>query len=166
MANAALQVDPIPQCLRDREQWVCWKSIGRGVKLFLRASKPAFAKCRRDGFGPDGQGGLELDDRARFFVVTGRTLPDVPTEVASRQMEIEALAKNPIPIPDEAIGQRKVWRELGELVRNSDEPLHLVDFAKYIRTADLSHAAYHVRLAEKAGLISKIGHYGGWVAAD
>lgn len=76
----------------------------------------------------------------------------------------EALHKKPIAIPDEAIGQRKVWREFGELVRNADHPLHLADFANHIGTADLSHAAHHVRRAEKAGLIRKLGHQGGWTA--
>lgn len=52
------------------------------------------------------------------------------------------------------------------MVCNADEPLHLKDFAEYIGTPDLSHAAYHVRRAEKAGLIRKVGHYGGWVAVD
>lgn len=28
----------------------------------------------------------------------------------------------PIPIPDEAIGQRRVWREIGELARRSKQP--------------------------------------------
>jgi site-specific DNA recombinase len=68
-----------------------------------------------------------------------------------------------IPIPDEAIGQRRIWRELGELVRSADRPLHLKDFAIQIGTKDLSRAAHNVRRAEAAGLIRKIGHQGGWV---
>jgi hypothetical protein len=78
----------------------------------------------------------------------------------------EAIHKKPIPIPDEAIGIRKIWRELSELIRNSKKPLHLKDFCKYLGTKDASHAAHHVRRAEKAGLIQKIGHYGGWVPAN
>jgi hypothetical protein len=78
----------------------------------------------------------------------------------------EALCTKPISIPDTAIGTRKIWRELGELVRNAGRPLHLRDFANYLKTPDLSHASYHVRRAEKAGLIRKIGYYGGWVACD
>jgi hypothetical protein len=69
-----------------------------------------------------------------------------------------------IPMPDEAIGQRKIWREISELCRQADGPLHLADFARHIGTKDLSRAAHHVRRAEKAGLIQKIGWYGGWVA--
>jgi hypothetical protein len=77
-----------------------------------------------------------------------------------------ALRTKPIPIPDTAIGYRKIWRELADLVRQSDRPLHLADFCKYLGTSDQSHAAYHVRRAEKAGMIRKIGSYGGWVAVD
>jgi hypothetical protein len=69
-----------------------------------------------------------------------------------------------IPIPDEAIGTRKIWREIGELVRQAKEPLHLKDFAKHIGTKDMSRAAHHVRRAEKAGLMRKIGAMEGWVA--
>ena len=78
----------------------------------------------------------------------------------------EAICTKAIPIPDEAIGQRKIWREIGELVRKADRPLHLKDFAEHIGTKDLSRAAHHVRRAERAGLMRKIGHQGGWVAAD
>lgn len=76
-----------------------------------------------------------------------------------------AFGIDPIRIPDEAIGQRRIWRELGELVRNADRPLHLKDFAIQIGTKDLSRAAHNVRRAEAAGLIRKIGHQGGWEPA-
>lgn len=65
-----------------------------------------------------------------------------------------------MPIPDEAIGRRKI----SELVRRSKRPLHLADFCEHIGTPDPSHAAYHVRRAEKAGLIKNVGHQGGWVS--
>jgi hypothetical protein len=71
-----------------------------------------------------------------------------------------------IPIPDEAIGQRKIWREIGELCRQDDGPLRLADFARHIGTRNLSRAAHHVRRAEKAGLMREIGWVGGWVAMD
>lgn len=64
---------------------------GRGVKLFLRATKPAFAKCRRDRFGADGTGELELYDQARFFCVTGHPLAHTRTQVADRQLELDAI---------------------------------------------------------------------------
>jgi hypothetical protein len=70
-----------------------------------------------------------------------------------------------IPIPDELIGQRKIWREIGELVRQADEPLHLREFCQHIGTKDASRAAHHVRKAERAGLIKKIGWFGGCVTA-
>jgi hypothetical protein len=46
----------------------------------------------------------------------------------------------------------------------ADRPLHLKDFAQHIGTKDLSRAACHVRQAEEAGLMRKIGWVGGWVA--
>ncbi|MFG0290644.1 MAG: hypothetical protein ACF8CQ_20890 [Rhodopirellula sp. JB044] len=76
-----------------------------------------------------------------------------------------SLAKKPMPIPDEAIGRRKIWREIADLVRQSKTPLHLKDFCDHIGTEDASHAACHVRRAERAGLIKKVGHQGGWVNA-
>jgi hypothetical protein len=66
--------------------------------------------------------------------------------------------------PGEAIGQRKIWREIGELCRHADEPLHLKDFCKHMGTKDASRAAHHVRKVERAGFIRKINGYGGWVA--
>ena len=48
--------------------------------------------------------------------------------------------------------------------RQADRPLHLKDFAQHIGTKDLSRAAHHVRRAEQAGLMRKIGWVGGWVA--
>lgn len=183
MSNTELPVENIPQCLRDRPQWVCWKYVqrdgkqtkvpvnarygwnasaidpqtwsafktayeaylrndslagvgfvfakedpfagvdldrclddagnfiwgqdivdelatytevspsGRGVKLFLQATKQTFAKCRRDGFGPDGNGEIELYDQSRFFAVTGRTLAASPPEVADRQAELDSLCQ-------------------------------------------------------------------------
>jgi hypothetical protein len=73
------------------------------------------------------------------------------------------LGDKAIPIPDEVIGQRKIWREIGELVRQANEPLHLREFCQHIGTKDASRAAHHVRKAERAGLIKKIGWAGGWV---
>lgn len=78
----------------------------------------------------------------------------------------EAFGLKPVAIPDEAIGQRRIWRDIGELVRKAKHPLHLRDFCQHIGTKDASRAAHNVRRAEKAGLIEKIGHYGGWVAAE
>jgi hypothetical protein len=46
----------------------------------------------------------------------------------------------------------------------ADGPLHLNNFAQHIGTKDLSRAAHHVRRAEEAGLMQKIGWVGEWVA--
>ncbi|MEI8213760.1 MAG: recombinase family protein [Planctomycetota bacterium] len=76
----------------------------------------------------------------------------------------ESLATKPIIIPDEAIGRRKIWREIADLIRQSKQPLHLKEICQHIGTTDASHAAYHIRRAEAASLIKKLGHQGGWVA--
>ncbi|WP_315854358.1 recombinase family protein [Rubripirellula lacrimiformis] len=86
-------------------------------------------------------------------------------EIFGELTVIPTLAKRPMPIPDEAIGRRKIWREIADLVRQSKTPLHLKDFCRHIGTEDASHAAYHVRRAELAGLIMKVGHRGGWVVS-
>ena len=68
-------------------------------------------------------------------------------------------------IRDEAIGRRKIWRETADLIRQSKQPLHLKEICQHIGTTDASHAAYHIRRAEAAGVIKKIGYQDGWVVA-
>lgn len=71
-----------------------------------------------------------------------------------------------IPIPDEAIGQRRIWREIGELARRSKKTIHLKDVCEIIGSSCPSRACHNVRRAEAAGLIKKIGGKGtggGWV---
>jgi hypothetical protein len=48
--------------------------------------------------------------------------------------------------------------------RQANRPLHLENFARHIGTKDMSRAAHHVRRAEQAGLMRKIGWVGEWVA--
>jgi hypothetical protein len=85
---------------------------------------------------------------------------------AARLALHEALCTKPIAIPDEAIGTRKTWREIGELARNAGQPLHLKDVAEHFGTKDMSRTSHNIRRAVKAGLVRKIGYYGGWVAVD
>jgi hypothetical protein len=75
----------------------------------------------------------------------------------------ESLATKPIIIADIAIGRRKIRREIPDLTRNPKQPLHLKEICEHIGSIDASHAAYHIRRAEAAGLIQKIGHQGDWV---
>lgn len=144
----ASELEPIPEAL---------KLIGRLARIRSR---------------------LDLADRKKLAYAIGQTVESLTIclrKTKTGQVEHveafgelrfhEALGCEPIPIPDEAIGRRKVWREIGQLVRQSDHPLHLADFAKHIGTKDLSRAAHHVRRAESAGLMRKVGHQGGWVPA-
>jgi hypothetical protein len=41
---------------------------------------------------------------------------------------------------------------------------YLADFARHIGTPDLSRAFHHMRRAERAGVVRKIGWVKGWVA--
>jgi len=66
---------------------------GCGIKVFLRGRKPDFAACEVRGFGPDGKGGIEVYDRARYFTLTGRALSGAPSEVADCQAELDALCR-------------------------------------------------------------------------
>jgi primase-polymerase (primpol)-like protein len=56
------------------------------VKVFLRAAKPG-ARCRKAY--RDGE--VEMYDHGRFFVVTGRRLPDVPSGIECRQKQLDGL---------------------------------------------------------------------------
>lgn len=64
---------------------------GQGVKVIVRASKPA-GDCKWPGVNWDGgMGQVEMYDHARYFTITGNALPDTPTEIQSRQAEVEAV---------------------------------------------------------------------------
>ena len=70
---------------------------GNGVKLFVQGSKTATTSCcckRVAGFKQ-----IEIYDRARFFVVTSRKLPEVPALVESRQAKLDALCRRLWPRP-------------------------------------------------------------------
>lgn len=76
---------------------------GRGVKVFIRASKPG-PRCKTGYL----DGAIEMYDRDRFFTVTGQCLHDPPKDVSERQAVIDALyaqvfgsvANLPTPPPD------------------------------------------------------------------
>ena len=63
---------------------------GSGVKIFLRASKPPGARCRKAYC--DGE--VEIYDRDRFFVVTGMRLPTAPEEVMPCQAGLERVYRD------------------------------------------------------------------------
>ncbi len=55
----------------------------RGLKVFIRASKPS-KRCRKAYH----DGGIEIYDRDRFFPVTGEQLKDYPSDINQRQEEL------------------------------------------------------------------------------
>ncbi|MGB2824264.1 MAG: hypothetical protein WBF17_25040, partial [Phycisphaerae bacterium] len=62
-----------------------------GLKLYLFGRKPDFAQCGCKGF--PGGGELELYDHSRYFCVTGNLWPGSPTDLADRQVQLEALCE-------------------------------------------------------------------------
>jgi|GEM_PF-2648732 len=85
-------------------------------------------------------------------------------ELYGELMFHEAFGQRPITIPDEVIGQRRVWREIGELARASRRPIRLEGVGRLIDSNDPSLACYHMRQAVKAGMVRKVGAKDGWVA--
>jgi putative DNA primase/helicase len=62
---------------------------GSGVKLIVKAAKPASARSRSDVLGPPLV--VELFDWGRFFTITGQTLDADIDLIPERQLEVDAL---------------------------------------------------------------------------
>jgi hypothetical protein len=78
------------------EQFGCYTEIspsGRGVKLFFRGRKPAFARCEAHGFGPDKSGRIEIYDHARYFTITGRILEGISSDIPDCQQQLDELCR-------------------------------------------------------------------------
>jgi hypothetical protein len=71
----------------------------------------------------------------------------------------------PIPIPDEAIGHPRTWRDVGLLAQRLGRPLRLADVCEMLDSPDPSHASYHLRRAVLAGVVKKLPNNQGWVPA-
>jgi hypothetical protein len=63
---------------------------GQGVKVWVRAVLPG-PGTRRNGFGGDRAGAVEIYDRGRFFTVTGDLWDDAECTVLDRQEAVTAL---------------------------------------------------------------------------
>lgn len=61
---------------------------GRGVKIFIRATKPQATRCKARNV--PGTKAVEVYDRDRFFTVTGRHVAGTPLDVEERQVELDA----------------------------------------------------------------------------
>lgn len=86
-------------------------------------------------------------------------------ELTGRLEFHEAFGIPPIEIPDEVLGQRKVWREIGGLARRLPRPVRLADVCALIPVHDPAHASHHLRQAVRAGVVRKVLPAGGWVPA-
>ena len=56
----------------------------RGLKVFIKANKPG-KRCRKAYH----DGGIEIYDRDRFFTVTGKRLPNDPSDINLRQQSLD-----------------------------------------------------------------------------
>jgi DNA invertase Pin-like site-specific DNA recombinase len=123
-------------------------------------------------------GNLAKADRAKLAHALRQTVSSVTVGVRdARSYQItyrelrgelsfhEAFGLRPIAIPDEVIGQRRIWREIGELARRAKKPVRLADVCRLIDSADPSHASYHLQQAVRAGLVRKLEGNRGWVPA-
>ena len=63
---------------------------GKGVKAIVRAKLPG-AGTRRNGFGGDKAGAVEMYDRGRYFTITGDRWSDSECEVIDRQAAVDQL---------------------------------------------------------------------------
>lgn len=83
------QIVPEAQAIIDRfNTYTEISPSGRGVKLFLRGSKPAGAGCRKDHV--EGFDHVEVYDTKRFFTVTGNHVANTPLAVEDRQAQLDA----------------------------------------------------------------------------
>lgn len=158
-------ISTLLQGWRDEESALAERLAQRGKELEPLSVLARFADVPKN---------LDKADRAKLAHAISQTVDLVTIgirntacgEIEYRELTgelrfYEAFAISPIEIPDETIGQRRIWREFGVLAKQADHPLHLADFCEHLQSPDPSHAAYHVRRAEKAGMIRKIGHQGG-----
>ncbi|MFN7316709.1 MAG: phage/plasmid primase, P4 family [Phycisphaerae bacterium] len=80
---------------------------GRGVKLIVKATKPARAQSRSDVLGPPLV--VELYEQSRYFTITGKSLDADIALVPDRQLEVDELCArlwpNMLPAPAAAAGR-------------------------------------------------------------
>lgn len=75
---------------------------GRGVKLFFRGRKPAWARCTSRAI--EGISKIEIYDRSRFFTVTGCVVPGSGLLISERQAELDALCARLWSVDDDQHG--------------------------------------------------------------
>ena len=71
--------------IRRLDSYAEWSPSGRGVHVFVRAEL--------GGGRRSSELGLELYDRARFFTVTGRRVPEAPSSIRAAQADVDELAR-------------------------------------------------------------------------
>ena len=93
---------------------------GRGVKLFLKASKPPRVGCQIDHVGPKGDGKIEVYDQARFFTLTGQRLQSVSATIEPCQSKMSAFCKRLWPArPKPSFGDSRSSMDPGDVKQRS-----------------------------------------------
>jgi hypothetical protein len=74
------------------------------------------------------------------------------------------LTPQTIFLSDQQIGPVKRWREIGDFIKQAKRPVHIRDVQERFGIKDVSLAAYHIRRAVRAGVITKLDKQGGWTS--
>jgi putative DNA primase/helicase len=121
----------------------------RGVKVFTRATKPG-DRCRTGDF--------ECYSHERFFTLTGRPLPDMPTEIHDRQKEVEAIYDHFFP---KKAGQKAAGGgpAVGASPRSDDEALELAlaNYDGFRELWDGDTTGYDSMSEATMGLLRRLG---------
>lgn len=137
-----LESDPytgidLDDCLDEQGEFIWGKDIveridtycevspsGRGVKMILAGTKPAWlTECVAKGQGPNGDGKVEVYDRARFFALTGHRIADVPEGIMPRQEQLDALCAELWPDSPKTAPEPTPAVEAGKPSKNFDEAI-------------------------------------------
>lgn len=143
-------VESIPTCLRETAQWICWKYATRDGKETKVPTNPITGKAvdaTMSAYWVPFESALKAFNRNKSLSGVAFVLsPDDPYTGVDL---------------DDCLDEHGqfIWGEdiVRQLDSQSDRPLHLADFCEHIGTPDLSDAAYHIRRAEAAGFVKKIG---------
>ncbi len=83
--------EPARQYIERFNSWTEISQSGKGLHVIVKAQKPSDKRCKDDKIG------IEIYDHARFFALTGNTLPGYPCTIESRQDELTSMYQEIFP---------------------------------------------------------------------
>jgi hypothetical protein len=127
----------LDDCLDEQGEFIWGKDIvdridtycevspsGRGVKMILEGTKPAWAtECLVKGQGPNGDGKIEVYSRVRFFALTGRRIASAPEGILHRQEQLDALCAELWPDSPKTAQKLRPAEETGQRSKPIDEAM-------------------------------------------